>query len=444
MKRLVFLRHLLFITILSYSVLSCTKDISSIGLDLVEPVDLLTMGYTDTVKIVAYTIPDDSVYTHNLSVNNGYYIQVGSMYDPIFGKTTSDLYSQLYLSQSRTRFGTDPVFDSAFLYLPYYSAYGDTLTNMTFRVYNLTEDIVDSLHSFSYNKLSYDPVPIGQITFQPRPSDSSYYQGKKHAPMLRIPINKKFGNTILGITDTSVLNSNANFVKVFKGICIIAEPQNTPGKGSICTFRMPADYFKLQMHYHNPGDTALTYNFAISYSTSRFQNYDHNGYAEAVPLLRQQLEGDTNLGQQYLFAQGLAGTKIKIRFPYLAQWFDSEKIVINDAQLILGNSSVSTVFPRPSSLLLRGIGENGSTSPVSIVDENEGSGYFDGRYDAATNSYRFRITRYVQQMLTGKVRDNGFHLLVPSSAINGARLVLNGTSSPQSDLKLYLRYTKLK
>jgi hypothetical protein len=161
-------------------------------------------------------------------------------------------------------------------------------------------------------------------------------------------------------------------------------------------------------------------------------------------LLRQQLEGDTSLGQQYLFAQGLAGTKIKIRFPYLAQWFDSEKIVINDAQLILGNSSVSTVFPRPSRLVLRGIGENGSTSPVSIVDENEGSGYFDGRYDAATNSYRFRITRYVQQMLTGKVRDNGFHLLVPSSAINGARLVLNGTSSPQSDLKLYLRYTKLK
>jgi hypothetical protein len=161
-------------------------------------------------------------------------------------------------------------------------------------------------------------------------------------------------------------------------------------------------------------------------------------------MLRQQLAGDTSLGQQYLFAQGLGGAKIKIRFPNLAKWFDSEKIVINDAQLILGNSSVSTVFPRPSSLVLRGIGENGSTSPVSIVDENEGSSHLDGTYDASSNTYRFRITRYVQQMLTGKVRDNGFHLLVPASNINGARLVLNGTSSPQSDLKLYLRYTKLK
>jgi len=444
LKRLVFLRHLSIIAILSFFVLSCSKEITPIGLDLVEPVDLLGMGYTDTVQITAYTIPDDSIYTHNLSVNNVEYVQVGSMYDPIFGKTTANLYSQLYLTQSRTRFGNNPVFDSAFLYLPYYNTYGDTLTNMTFRVYRLTEDIQDSLHSFSYTKLSYDPEAIGQITFQPRPRDSAYYRGQKQAPTLRIPINRKFGNAVLGISDTNVLNSNENFVKTFKGICIIAETQNTPGKGSICTFRMPSDYFKLQMHYHNPGDTAKGYNFAISYNSSRFQNYDHNGYAEAVPMLRQQLAGDTSLGQQYLFAQGLGGAKIKIRFPNLAKWFDSEKIVINDAQLILGNSSVSTVFPRPSSLVLRGIGENGSTSPVSIVDENEGSSHLDGTYDASSNTYRFRITRYVQQMLTGKVRDNGFHLLVPASNINGARLVLNGTSSPQSDLKLYLRYTKLK
>ena len=443
MKRIVRLRHLSLIALLSLVIFSCTKEISPIGLALVEPVDLLSMGYSDTVKITAYTISDDSIYTRNLSINNIGYIQVGSMYDPVFGTTTADLYSQLYLTQSRTRFGSSPVFDSAYMYLPYYSSYGDTLTNMTFHVYNVTEDI-DSLDSHSYSSVSYDPVPIGTITFQPRPHDSVYYAGAKHVATLRIPINKKFGNTVLGINDTTVLNSNAEFVKAFKGICIIAEPQTISGKGSVLTFSMPTDYVKLQMYYHNPGDTVKTYNFGISITTPRFQNYNQNGHAEAITMLKQQLDGDTILGEQFLFAQGLEGTKIKLQFPYLDKWAEKNKIVINDAQLVLGNSSVSAAFPNPKYLSLRGIGEAGTTSPYSIIDESESSAYFDGSYNASTNSYRFRITRYIQQILIGKERNNGLHLIIPSSAVNGSRLILNGTSSPLPDIKLYLRYTKLR
>lgn len=444
MKRLVFLRHLTIVALLSLLIYSCTKELTPIGLGLLEPQDLLSMGYTDTVQINAYTIPDDSIYTHNLNVNDINYVQIGSMYDPVFGRTTSNFYTQVFLTKSRTRFGDDPIFDSAYLYLPYKSSYGDTISNMTFRVYALTESIVDSLHSHSYSTLSYDPTPLGQITFQPKPHDSTYYSGMKQAPALRIPINAKFGNSVLKISDTTVLNTSAEFVKTFKGICIIAEPQNTPGKGSIVTFVMPSDYFKLQMYYHNPGDTVKTYNFAISTSCSRFQNYNHNGYAEAIPMLKDQLAGNKALGKQFLFAQGLGGAKIKIEFPYLQKWFDTEKIMINDAQLILGNASVSDVFKNPSYVSLRSIGENGSTSPFSIVDENENASYFDGSYNQSTNSYRFRLTRYIQQVLIGKVRNNGLHLIIPASAINGSRLILNGTSSPQSDLKLYIRYTKLK
>lgn len=444
MKRLVYLRKILFISLLSLVVFSCSKELTPIGIGLVNEVDLLSMGYTDTVKLVAYTIPDDSVYTRNLNVNNVHYIQLGSMNDPIFGTTTSNLYSQLFLTSSRTRFGSSPVFDSAFLYLNYKGSYGDTLSNMTLNVYNLTESIVDSLTSHSYNTISYDPDPIGEVTFQPRPHDSAYYAGSKQAPTLRIRINRKFGNAILGISDTNALNTNAGFVKAFKGICIIADPQKTPGKGSILTFQMPTDYIPLTMHYHNSPDTAKTYDFAISSGCSRFQNYNHNGYADAIPALRQQLAGDTSLGQQFLFAQGLAGTKIMIQIPYLDKWSNKDKIVINDAQLIIGNSSVSSMFPNPSYLTLNGVGENGSTSPSSIIDANETSGYFDGTYNAANNLYRFRITRYVQQIILGKERNNGMHLIIPSSALYGARLVLNGKSSPQSDLKLYLRYTKLR
>ena len=439
MKRLVFLRRLTFSVLVSLLLSSCTKELSPIGLDLLDPLDLLSMGYTDTVQINAYSIPEDSVLTSNLA-----YAQIGSMYDPIFGRTTANFYSQVFITTTRVRFGTNPVFDSAYFYLPYKSAYGDTLSNMTFRVYALTEDIVDSLKYYSNNTLGYDvSKPLGEITFQPKPSDSSFYDGSKHAPFLRIPINANFGNYILNAEDTTYLNNNAEFVKFFKGICVVAEPQNMQGKGSIITFNMPSDYSRIVMYYHNTEDT-LNYSFAISSACSKFQNYDHHGYAEAIPMLKQQLEGDISLGQQFLFAQGMGGIKIKLEFPYLSKWFESEKVLINDAQLILGNASVSDVFTNPSTITLRGVGAGGTTSPFAIADEDEGESYFDGTYNASSNSYRFRLTRHIQQILTGKANNNGLHLIIPSASYFGTRLVLNGTSSPQSDLKLYLRYSRVK
>jgi hypothetical protein len=439
LKRLVLIRQLSFFVILSLFISSCTKDISPIGIELLDKVDLLTLGYTDTVQIKAYTIPEDSVYTHNLT-----YAQIGSMYDPIFGRTTATLYSQIFITTNRVRFGTSPVFDSAFLYLPYKDAYGDTLSNMTFHVYALTEGIYDSLNSYSNSTLGYDEAkPLGQLTFQPNPHDSAYYSGKTQAPMLRIPINSNFGNYILNAQDTTSLNNNTEFIKFFKGICIVADPQNNVGKGCIIMFNLPSDYSRIQMYYHNTEDT-LNYSFAISSGCSRFQNYNHYGYAEAVSTLKQQLEGNTSLGQQTLFAQGLAGTKIMIKFPYLSKWFENEKIVINDAQLILGNGSVSSVFKNPSVITLRGVGEAGTTSPFSVIDDTEDPNAFDGAYYSNSNSYRFRITRYIQQVLTGKGNDNGLHLIIPSASYVSSRLVLNGTSSPETDLKLYLRFTRIK
>jgi len=407
-------------------------------MELLDPVDLLSMGYTDTVQIRAYSIPEDSIITSNLT-----YSQIGSMNDPIFGITNATFYSQVFLNGTKVRFGTNPVFDSAFLYLPYRNSYGDTLSNMTFHVYSLSESIEDSTIYYSNKTVAYDQAnPIGEITFQPKPHDSAYFAGSTQLPFLRIPINSAFGNYILN-ADTVSLNNNEGFVNYFKGICLTAETQNTPGKGAIITFNMPSDYSRIVMYYHNSEDT-LNYNFIISTDCARFQNYDHHGYAEAIPMLREQLSGNTSLGQQFLFAQGMAGIKIKIEFPYFKQWFETEKVVLNDAQLILGNASVSDVFTNPSAITLRGVGEAGTTSPSKIADDADAAGYFDGTYNSTSNTYRFRIKRYLQQVLTGEENNNGLHLIIPSASYVGTRLVLNGTSSPQSDLKLYLRYTRVK
>jgi hypothetical protein len=408
-------------------------------MELLNPVDLLSMGYSDTTQIVAYSISEDSVFTGNLT-----YTMLGSMNDPIFGTTTATAYTQIFLSKSTTRFGTNPVFDSAYFYIPYNGSYGDTLSNMTLHVYRLTDSINSQVDHYSNSSLAYDKDnPLGEITFQPKPHDSAFFDGKTQAPFIRIPINSSFGNLMFN-ADTNYLNSSALFIKYFNGVCLVADPQTTPGKGAIITLSMPSDYSNIIMYYHNTEDT-LSYIFPITTDCQRFQNYNHNGYAEAIPTLKHQLDkSDISLGQQFLFAQGMGGVKIKIEFPYIKQWFNKEKVVINDAQLIIGNASTSDVFTNPAALTLRGVGEAGSTSPNEIADVSDAEGYFDGTYSSTSNAYRFRIKRYLQQVMTGEINNNGLHLIIPSASYVGTRLVLNGTSSPQSDLKLYLRYTKIK
>jgi len=446
LKRLANLRQLTFFVLISLLISSCTKEFSPIGKGLLSEQDMLSMGYTDTIKINAYSILSDSIYTRNLGIENQqgsiYYAHVGSMYDPIFGRTTANLYTQLSLNDDTVTFGTNPKFDSAFLYLPYMGSYGDTMSNLTLRVYSLTESIIDSIHCYSGSTIKYDKTrPIGEITFQPRPNDSSYFNGVKLAKTLRIPINANFGNFVLNPPSNANLINDSAFVKFYKGLCIIAEPENTSGKGSILMFGI-SSASRLQMYYQNNEKDSLNRVFAISPYRSKFQTYNHHGYNEAIPMLKNQVKGDTLRGKQFLFAQGLAGAKIKIQIPTFLKSFEKGKVIINDAQLVLGNGSISNLFPNPSSITLRSIGVMGSTNPYPIVDDNQDAN-FDGNYNASTNSYRFRITRYLQYLVEGKVKNTGLHLIVPTD-YQAHRLVLNGTSSPQSDLKLYIRYTKLK
>ncbi len=415
---------------------SCKKDLNLVGLDLVSPEELLKLGYTDTVQVNAFSVREDSVKTANLA-----YPLLGSMNDPIFGVSTADWFSQIRLTSEPTDFGTNPVFDSAFLYLPFVGSYGDTLSNMTLRVYHLNESIFDSIHKYSINTISYDQAnPLGELTFSPRPHDSAYFEGQKHAPVLRIPLNSNFGQLIIGV-DTANFTNNTKFLSYFKGIAIVSESQSTPGKGAIIKMAVAAGSSKISMFYHNSTDTS-GYNFTLSSDCKSFTHFDHGDYDEASPLLRQQiLTGDTTLGGQFLFVQTMGGVRVKLRIPGVKNWFSNQKVIINDAQLILTNASPSSTFPPPSNISLYPVAADGTLSAVSLPDANEGQSYFGGYYNSSSGRYTFRLTHYIQQLMTGEQNDYGLYLIIPGSSISGGRLVLNGIHAPSSSMKLYIKYT---
>jgi hypothetical protein len=427
-------RVLLFVLILLVS-FSCKKDLSRIGLDLVSPEELLQLGYSDTVQIQAFSVREDSVKTANLT-----YAMIGSMNDPVFGRTTANWFSQVRLSVEPSDFGAFPQVDSAFLLLPYASSYGDTLSNMTIRVYRLTEDIIDSVHQYSNNTIQYEQFPIGELTFTPKPHSASFFNGSTQSPYLRIPLNSRFGLPI-SAADTSDLGSNAKFVKYYKGIAIVAEPQDQQGSGAVLTMAVSNGSSRIDMYYHNQTDTS-SYSFSLNTDCLRFNHFEHENYTGASPLMTQQIiEGDTTLGQQFLFVQTMGGVRVKVKFPYLKNWFNSQKVIINDAQLIFTSGSLSSTFNPPASIALYPISDDGTLYPYQLPDADEGTGYFGGTYNSSSHTYTFRLTHYVQQVLTGTQSNNGLFLIIPSSSVTGGRLVLNGTAAPSSGLKLYIKYT---
>lgn len=415
---------------------TCTKEPDLVGLNLVSQSELLKLGYVDTASMVAYTVKVDTMNTEELS-----YALIGSMNDPVFGQTNATFYSQIRLVDEGSDYGTSPVFDSAFLTLPYKGAYGDTMSNMTLRVYELTQQLTLYDTMYSFNTATFDESHLlGTLSFVPRPSDSVMINGTKSAPQLRIPLTEYFGQRMLSVPTDSLVD-NDSFLNSFYGICIVAEKQETPGKGAILYFTVPSSSSMITMYYHNTEDTTSAYYIISSYS-SRFGHYDHNSYSGASPLLQQQITGDTTGGDQYVFLQSTAGTKVRLRFPTLPQWQNKGKIIVNDAQLILTNASPDDQYPVPASLSLRLVADDNISIGGYTDDEYlEGSTYFDGTYNETDNTYRFRLARYIQQLITGDIDNNGLYLIISGGAVNANRIVLNGPKNPYGKMKLFVKYT---
>lgn len=429
MKYPVKILKILAVFVVAILFITCTKEPQEIGSNLLSPDELLSLGYTDTSTIVAFTVPQDS-----LSSSGSYYGLAGSIYDPVFGKTTATWFGQLSLNTDEADFGNNPVLDSAFMYVKISAVYGDTMSQTTLNLYEVTGNF-DST-SYTSHTLPFNSQPIGSITFIPSAYDSIFYEGSMHGSVIRIPVDHDFANKILTADSTKLYDST--FTDFIKGVCI-APPyaENTPGKGAIIKFIAVTSSY-LKVYYHNDEDTT-NYKFVFESDGLHFTNYNHYNYEHAAPALKNQINGDTALGGQYLFLQTMSGLKVKMQFPYLKSWFNNQKVVINDAQLIITNTSPSGIFAQPSGLVLRKIDADGSQSS-EYLDDASLAGY-DGSYDEDSKTYRFRITRYIQGLMLGTERRFGLFLVLPSESETATRLAINGPKNAQSNLKLYIKYT---
>lgn len=410
---------------------------------ITRPGEKFSVQLSDTSSVIGHSALEDSIRTDETTRN-----MLGSMVDPVFGKTEASIFTQLRLSTNNLSFGTNPKLDSVVLILQYQGEYAlnpiskwDKLVRVS--VYELTEKMERDSIYYSNQSIAFDPNAIGDITMLPRPLDSVMVDSQMLPPMFRIPLSAAFGQKILNGSGTIYLSDNDNFIDYVKGLYIRAYNMNN--RGSINYISLLSSYSRVALYYHNDEDT-LVQDFVINDNCARFNRFDHFGYSDARSDLQNQIlnGGDTLLGASKLFIQPTGGIRTKIYFPFLQNWVDGREIAISRAELIIKGDSrektLNTLAP-PSYLALVKIREDGSNA--FITDQvTEGSDVFGGTYDADKNEYHFSITWHIQELLDGRSVDRGLYLAVSGNAVNANRVVLGGSDSDDR-IRLVLTYIEL-
>jgi hypothetical protein len=423
----------------------CNKEISSIGLDLKDKDDLLNAVFTDTVTLTAYSVLEDTLNTTGLVYN-----YLGCFKDKIFGITTASIYAQLVPNGNNVSFGNSPTLDSIVLTLRYTGGfYGDTLNPFIIKIYELTEDIVTDKVYYQNNKIAHNSNNLTDADFilYPKPNTKVKVDTILNAHV-RIRLNKALGDHFL--QNAKDLATAEVFKKFFKGLYINAEPLRNDG--SLVNFTLVNALSGIQLYYHEK-DSTKTKQFSFLFNDKdlapvRFSNYVHEynagnqKFVEQIDSLKPVKEREI-LGKEMLYVQSMGGIKTKISFPNIKA-FKDKRVVINKAELVITNMGEDLhLYPNPNRLGIQGVNSSGKL--VTMPDAITGNAtYFGGSYDVKTKEYKFRITRYIQELIQ---RDNyqPFIYLVPEgAAAYASRLILSGTNPAElsTRLRLDIYYTE--
>lgn len=437
----VFVRTVIMIGALALAFAACKKSPETIGNGLISDENYIGIYHTNDIDIVCHS-HIDSIGTKNVSN-----ALLGSMNDPIFGLTQAGFCTQFRFSAAGQRFGNNPTVDSIVLQLHLSGYYGDTTTWQTVHAYELADTLNNETNYYNYTEVTLNDFDYTNgYQFRPHPRTKRHIIGNDTVtqPILRIPMSTSLGDLLIGLDSTAYRDPQV-FKQHFHGLCLKCDPP--VGNGSVSYLNLTNNSFTvLQLYYHNSDNPEKTqrYDYYITSADTYFNQITHD-YTQGDPdFINQVLEGDTALGQQRLYLQTMGGVKTKITLSNISQWTDTltagHQIVINEAKLIVPAAIVDTaVFTEPNTLTLVGLNADGSTSVLS--DYYEGTSYFGGSYNTTTHSGFFRISKYIQGLVSGKIIPYGLSLGISGGSYNAHRLVVNGPEAETNKLRVEITYS---
>jgi hypothetical protein len=429
--------------LISLFFISCEDELTSLGLNLRDPNDLMGTQFMDSTTIIAQSFWDDSLITKGLTNN-----VLGYINDPTFGTTKADFYAQYLLSGKSVNFGTSPMIDSVVLSIRISGFFGDTTTALPIRVYALSEPMrSDSAYTsnstldYVSDNLTYDP----NFSVAPRPTTKILVDTTYNDAHLRIRLRDQFGRYFL--TNQSQMQDSATFAIFFKGLYVTVDNPN--GTGSLLNVNLTSAVSAITIYYTNT-TSKYKYQLVTKNTAIRFNHFEHN-YANGTPHFISEVinnvpyGGNSTLGEELLYLQPTGGVKTKIQFPTVKSAFKDKNIVINRAELVLTNVSTDPSYLFiPALLTVQGVAKDGTICYLPDDSYYTSSEYFGATYNTTTKEYRIRITDYIQDLILRDNFQDYFYLMVSGSGIRGNRLIFGGTNPNDisSRLRLEISYTE--
>jgi hypothetical protein len=456
-----------YVLVLALIISSCSETIP-IGTEVLPDGDRPDNVFTDTTTIYSWTVREDSMRSDKLLG-----APIGYMEDPLFGNTKSSLLvgfrtPSLSINGSLTDTIGGYYLDSIVLALMISDVYGDTTLPMDFTVYKLPSPLNADQVYYSGFRLPTSMVEVGRATGL-RPSLYNEYDEDTIltdlGPQLRIKLNPFFGQSLLNILNTDVIESDELFHRYLPGLVIV--PDDVPGSmveiGLVAnpanSLRNALQNSRIQIYYKNADDNSLGMIFnatTLNLGISKFE-HDYASTNVEAALMSEEVFGDP-----VNYVQGLAGVKTRVEMPYLDE-YDASTAVLK-AELVItqidaGGEDVFVPAPRLLALRIDEDGGNANTSDYSTFP----AGHFNGFAEEVTLEngqevirYRVNISDYVQRLINGNEINDGLYItLYPAQvteliAVNASdlipnRVVIGGGNNTVDDyrMKLDLTYTIL-
>jgi len=440
-------RHFLFFFLLlpTLFVPSCGTN-EDYGTELIPPGWNDSLLMTDTLTVLAYCAPDDT-----LQMNAVDYGIVGQFYDPVFGQTNALVYSNLSVASPVQSYGPNPQIDSVLLYLKFADFYGKNTklrSLMRFEVFEVTDEMPEpptNGYTVYNTNFPINSIPLGSLETAPLfPVEGT------DGTVLKIRLDATLGTRFLQEDSLNAGNINS----ILKGIMVRATCL-TPGSGNgaLMRFQLSSTVSGIRIYYHTDNQTGQVVRTTTAGSTALHVNSVAYDRTSANPDLVQKLQNpqfDYSI-EPNLYVQPFQGIRVALNIPGLDSLKKLGPVVVNRAELIFPVAEDEPEFGLPNSLILYQLNELGQfqlLSDVLFADQYNLSlsSFFGGFYDATKKEYRFRISRHVHEILNGNLPNETLWLDYSITNKNSSlpRVVLRGPNDPQNKLRIELSLTPIQ
>lgn len=327
-------KRIAILTAVIISFIACNDDFNEIGSSIVDHNNFDALLY-DHTALEAHSEKINRIKSSNLSS-----YALGVYNDPLYGKTTANVLTQLSLSRENPDFGDDPILDSVVLAVPFFSTVKEQSTfkskydldsvfgsgtvklsvyrsNYFLRDYDPTENYEpqayysDEMDKFEQNledeplftTNSFKPSKDEVILVTPkRNPEEGEKDTTKLSPQLRVKLPVEyFENAIMDQEGSSNLLTNANFSDYFRGVYLKSEQLQDDGFFSLLDFR--SDDAGIHLYYKNEREGADEENEEQNY---RYSTYKLNFARQTVNVFETEYQ---NLpGSEHLYVKGGEGS----------------------------------------------------------------------------------------------------------------------------------------